>query len=498
MDLSTREVAAAAGLSVVVWGPGAARPVTAVRSVGATAVRGTGPVDEVLAQPVASGTLLVLPWTAPRRGAALPSLPARLGPLLDATAPWSAPGAPVAVAVVAPADRAVVPPSDVLALADRAGATLLWGVGDAADVVARLQAALPRRDPVGELLVGDLDLGVVVRRLATALGCAVTVADSAGRELAAVDAGPVDTGGVDPEAVQLLLGGRRMGTLWVGRPLGEAQRELVEGVLPVLVLALRLQLGEERTDAPAGRTLAALLGDDLAAREAAVRRSRRMAVFPARSAVFLVLVPFGRAVATAGLQRVAQAVEPAVRAADERGVVVVHEGSVVVLVGAGVDLDRLQRAMYRRINLPLSIGAGRPVDDVRSFAGAHRQALRAAVVGRALGSANRVTRFDDLGVTRLLFQLPEHERRSYARDVLGQVADDTPAGAEGRRVLRAFRAANGNVTEAARQLFLHHNTFRQRLVRLRAEVGDVLEDPDRRLAVFVALDLHRLDTERDD
>lgn len=488
MELSTREVASAVGLSVVVWGPGAGRPVTAVRVLG-------DPVDGEVDAPVPAGTLLVLPWVAPRRGAGLPPLAAVLGPLLEATGPWSAPGAPVAVAVVAPGDRAVVPPADVLALAGRVGATVLWGFGDAAEVAARLRAALPRRDPVVDLLVGDLDLAGLVQRLSATLGCSVTVADSAGRELAVVDAGSADP---DPEPVPLLLGGRRFGTLWTGQPLDEARQELVGAVLPVLVLALRLQLGEERADAPAGRLLTALLGDDLAAREAAVRRSRRLAVFPTRSAVFLVLVPFGRAVATAGLQRVAQAVEPAVRAADDRGVVVVHEGSVVVLVGAAVDLDRLQRAMYRRINLPLSIGAGRPVDDVRSFAGAHRQALRAAVVGRALGSANRVTRFDDLGVNRLLFQLPEHERRSYARDVLGSVADDTPAAAEGRRVLRAFRAANGNVTEAARQLFLHHNTFRQRLAKLRAEVGDVLEDPDRRLAVFVALDLHRLDTERDD
>ncbi|MEI4271358.1 helix-turn-helix domain-containing protein [Klenkia sp. LSe6-5] len=492
MELSAREVAAAVGLAVVVWGPGAARPVAVVRLLG-------DPAEVPGGEPVVPGTLLVLPWTAPRRGAALPSLPGLLGPLLDAAAPWSAPGAPVGVAVVTPADRVVVPPPDVLALAGRAGATVLWGTGDAAEVAARLQAALPRRDPVGELLVGDLDLVVVVNRLAAALGCEVTVADSTGRELATGDGGAADgpVAATEPEPVPLLLGGRRMGVLWVGRPLGEAQRELVEAVVPVLVLALRLQLGEERADAPAGRMLSALLGEDLAAREAAVRRSRRLAAFPARSAVFLVLVPFGRAVAVAGLQRLAQAVEPAVRAVDERGVVVVHEGSIVVLVGAGVDLDRLQRAMYRRVNVPLSIGAGRPVDDVRSFAGAHRQALRAAVVGRALGSANRVTRFDDLGVNRLLFQLPEHERRSYARDVLGSVADDTPAAAEGRRVLRAFRAANGNVTEAARQLFLHHNTFRQRLARLRTEVGDVLEDPDRRLAVFVALDLHRLDTERD-
>jgi len=254
---------------------------------------------------------------------------------------------------------------------------------------------------------------------------------------------------------------------------------------------------EQQAAAPAQELLASVLGEDLGARESAVRRSRRLAAFPARASVFVVLVPFGVDVSTAGLTRLARAVEPAVRAADDRGIVLVQEGSVVALVGADVDLERLQRAMYRRVRVPLTVGSGRPVDDVRSFPGAHRQAQRAAAIGRALGRVNQVNRFDDLGVTRLLYQLPEHERKAFTRDVLGEVAGDSPTAVEARRVLRSFRATNGNATESARRLFLHHNTFRQRLAKLQAVVGDFVTDPDRRLAVFVALDLHRLDNDRD-
>ncbi|MCW2582234.1 MAG: hypothetical protein JWQ53_1024 [Klenkia sp.] len=485
MTATALELAASAHLEVLLRGEGAARPVTAVRLLDGTAAG--GPSGD------RGGVLVVLPWVPPRRGAALPPLAALLRAVLE-----TGTVAPAAVAVVGPEDRVVNAPTEVLALVTRAGGTLLWGAGNASAVAARMQARLPAGEDaslaVAELLAGDLDLGVVVRRLSGALGVGLAVTDAAGRELAV--AGDVGSAAeVDP--LPLLLGGRRIGTLTLGGALSVAGEGLVGAVLPVLVLALRVHQGEERADAPAGRLLAAVLGDDLGAREAAVRRSRRLAVLPARPVVFLVLIPFGRAVSTTALQRLSRSVEPAVRAADDRGVVVVHEGSVVVLVGSDVDLDRLQRAMYRRVNVPLSLGAGRVVDDVRSYPGAHRQASRAAVVGRALGVANKVTRFDELGVSRLLFQLPEHERRSFARDVLGALAEDTPTAHEGRRVLRAFRATNGNVTEAARQLFLHHNTFRQRLTRLQEDVGDVLGDAERRLAVFVALDLHRLATDRD-
>ena len=62
------------------------------------------------------------------------------------------------------------------------------------------------------------------------------------------------------------------------------------------------------------------------------------------------------------------------------------------------------------------------------------------MVGRALGTANRVNRYDDLGVSRLLFQLPEHERRSFARDVLGALAEDTPAAREAVAAVLRFRS----------------------------------------------------------
>jgi sugar diacid utilization regulator len=46
--------------------------------------------------------------------------------------------------------------------------------------------------------------------------------------------------------------------------------------------------------------------------------------------------------------------------------------------------------------------------------------------------------------------------------------------------------------QAARSCFMHRNTFRHRVHQAREVLGDTLEDPDARLAVHVALKLHKL------
>ncbi|KQS66754.1 CdaR family transcriptional regulator [Modestobacter sp. Leaf380] len=488
MPLTVADHAAALGAELLVP-EGADRVVTSVRLLDGR----TGPARD--------GELLLAVWAPPRRGSALPPLRSLLAPLLG--------GSPAGVLVLPGGGRVVRPPADAVDLVREAGVALLWVDEDVSPAVVldRLRTAGtgegPARltDALARVLEGEVDVHRVVRRVAELLDARVTLVDSGGREVAqhptSEDGQPDD--GLDVVPVPLVHGGRQLGLWRVERatPLAADELALVDQVTPVLVLGMRVTVAEERAATPVQELLGAVLGEDLAARERAVRRSKRLAAFPARSAVFLVVTPFGVDVATAGLTRLARLLEPAVRMVDERALTVVHEGAVVLVVGDDVGLERLQRSMYRRVTVPLVIGASRAVDDVRGFPGAHRQAQRAAAIGRQLGAVNRVNRYDTLGVHRLLVQLPAHERSAFTRDVLGSVAGDDPAAAEARRVLRAFRATHGNAMEAARQLFLHHNTFRQRLAKLQASIGDFVGDAELRMAVFVALDLHRLDNDRE-
>ena len=444
--------------------------------------------------------LAVLEWRPTRRGGPLPAL----APLLRAALQ---PSEPVALLVACP-DRAVNPPDAAITAACAAGVPLLWAPGRRAAAVAvqareLIEDGAADIDLTGEavglleVLAGGVELVGLVARAASMLGGRIVVT-GADRVLAD------EPGDADPALVvvaeeSLSHAGDAVGHLSVARadPLIPAEAAMVAALAQVVGLAVRVHLAEDGHEDPARELLTVILGEHLVAREAALRRGRRLQAFPQRRAVVVVVEPFGPPLSRAGMERLARHLQLPLATADERATMVVHEGSVVMLVGADLPLDRTLRALRRRAALPLAVGTSRVVDDIRSLPGAYRQAQRAATLGRRLGRANQITDYDQLGVLRLLYQLPEHERRAFAQEVLGSlVSDDAdPDSAAMRGVLHALRSAHGNITEAARHLFIHPNTLRQRIARIESLIGPFLADADRRMTVFVALDLHLLDSD---
>ncbi len=77
---------------------------------------------------------------------------------------------------------------------------------------------------------------------------------------------------------------------------------------------------------------------------------------------------------------------------------------------------------------PVTVVLGGPVRSPADLATSYDQARRTLAVARRLGRAGRVLRFDDLGVHRLLLQIPDPESaRDFAREVLGRLATDRSA-----------------------------------------------------------------------
>ncbi|MTD17398.1 hypothetical protein GIS00_26045 [Nakamurella sp. YIM 132087] len=431
------------------------------------------------------------------------------------------------------------PSRAAVAAAADLGVGLLWaGEAAAREVVADINETLrmvppPAVDGAGlaGLLAGEVDLDVLVPRLAVMLGATVTVTGSGrsvlveaaapaarraegaqGPDVVAAEAlGPMEmiaaaaplAAGVDGPAAgemwqtDLHHGGQSVGGIEVTRDRRLAADEIVmvQAVTGVIALAVVGWQATRNRAGPAETHLVQILGEDLQAREAAVRRARRLRLFPTRRVALLVVEPFAQSVGRAGLQRLAAPLDARARHVDPRAVTVVHEGGVVLLVDEAVDLDQLLRSFRRTTPLPLAMGVSGVVAELRSLPGAHREARRAATIGRRMGAANQVTRYEKLGLLRLLFQVPEHERRAFVAEVLGPAAGTDAEAAETRRTLRALRATQGNVAEAARHLFVHRNTMRQRISRIESVLGPFLDDAEKLQSVFVALELHRLDDE---
>ncbi|MEJ2867090.1 helix-turn-helix domain-containing protein [Actinomycetospora sp. OC33-EN08] len=191
---------------------------------------------------------------------------------------------------------------------------------------------------------------------------------------------------------------------------------------------------------------------------------------------------------TAARDRLARLV-PDVRA-------VLRDRELVAVVPGAVDpaelSDRLAGGLVRgRGPWPVTITLGREVDDLAGLARSYDQARRTVDAARRLGRQGRLLRFEDLGVHRLLLQVPDPEdARVFAREVLGRLvdADSGRAGDLVRTLARYFRE-DGSPQRTAKALSVHPNTVGYRLRRAEELSGLVLDHYPDRLAAQVALEI---------
>lgn len=138
--------------------------------------------------------------------------------------------------------------------------------------------------------------------------------------------------------------------------------------------------------------------------------------------------------------------------------------------------------------IAFSAGVSRVAHGLADLPEAFRQAQRAVEIGRRVHGGGSVTRFDQLGLHRLLALVPDSaELTAFAADVLGPLAEPTPEAADLRETLQVLIDTNFNVAEAARAQFFHYNTMRYRVGKLQRILGPVATDPHLRLDVAVAL-----------
>jgi purine catabolism regulator len=136
------------------------------------------------------------------------------------------------------------------------------------------------------------------------------------------------------------------------------------------------------------------------------------------------------------------------------------------------------------------VGVSRVVGDAGQLATAYHQAWEAVRVGRRLSGAGSVSRFDDLGLYRLLSQVPDSaELRSFLGDTLGPLAatEGEVEADELRRTLTVLLDTNLNVAQTARRLHFHYNTLRYRIGKLERLLGPFTANARLRADLTVAL-----------
>lgn len=216
--------------------------------------------------------------------------------------------------------------------------------------------------------------------------------------------------------------------------------------------------------------------------------------------------PIGDQPAPADAQRVegCQRMERSLRTSFHRRSLVAQTsviGDVVVALLAlppHVARDRRAGAIVREVRTDLvayaapvsaSIGVSSVCREPSGLARAYDEARQALRTGQRLGPHGTVTAFDELGIERILLQLPDrHELSRYVEAILGPlVAYDAAHATELLRTLDAYLAAGGHQAATASTLGIHVNSLQYRLRRIR-EIGKLrLDDPETRLNAQLAL-----------
>jgi purine catabolism regulator len=202
--------------------------------------------------------------------------------------------------------------------------------------------------------------------------------------------------------------------------------------------------------------------------------------------------------------RLADAWASAVRDCDPGAAVAGFATELVAIVGVPDRRDPGEAAMSlaqaiadglaRRSRQALSFGVSRAVATPVELASAYDQATKAMQIGRRIHGRGAVTRFDSLGVFRLLSLIDDAEElRSFAFETLGPLLVLEPTERDDLlRTLEALVECNLNVAKAARRLYFHYNTLRYRITKLERLLGPFTTDPNLCLQIGLALQIIRI------
>lgn len=160
-------------------------------------------------------------------------------------------------------------------------------------------------------------------------------------------------------------------------------------------------------------------------------------------------------------------------------VVSMDENTVVVLKtlasDAPEDLENLVNFLQETLfDKPLfeglAVGIGMPVDDLRSCAKSYREASLAHTVGEIFTKTTLIRRYDKLGLSRLIYQLPATLCHMFLNEVFPQNTYEL-LDEETLLTIERFFDNNLNGSETSRQLFVHRNTLVYRLDKVQKITG---------------------------
>ncbi len=173
----------------------------------------------------------------------------------------------------------------------------------------------------------------------------------------------------------------------------------------------------------------------------------------------------------------------------------ISETDIVLVkeIKAGIDsrdLEKLARSIVDTLGsefyTKVVIGIGTSVVGVKDLAKSFKESQVSLEVGKVFDTDKSIVSYDNLGIARLIYQLPTTLCDMFLREVFKKGSIES-LDQETLFTIQKFFENNLNVSETSRKLFVHRNTLVYRLEKIRKLTGLDLREFDHAIIFKVAL-----------
>lgn len=157
-------------------------------------------------------------------------------------------------------------------------------------------------------------------------------------------------------------------------------------------------------------------------------------------------------------------------------------------------------SLHMEAMVKVRVGYGNIVTEIAEIAQSFQEAKMALQVGKVFYAEKDTISYGKLGIGRLIYQLPMSLCNMFIKEVFGNEIPEVLEDEEAMSTIAKFFENNLNISETARQLYVHRNTLVYRLERIEKEIGlDIRKFDDAmtfRIAVMVLA--HMKDADRNE
>ena len=154
------------------------------------------------------------------------------------------------------------------------------------------------------------------------------------------------------------------------------------------------------------------------------------------------------------------------------------------------DLEKMavniEETLKNELRIKTIIGIGTVAEHLRELADSYKEAQTAIDVGTVFDPEKSIMHYENLGIGRLIYQLPTTLCEIFLREVFKKNSLDS-LDQETLFTINKFFDNNLNVSETSRKLFVHRNTLVYRLEKIKKLTGLDLRQFDHAIVFKVAL-----------